>query len=89
MKAKRIWWKELEKELLVDHLVFLDESGVNLGMIRRYGRALAGKRLVDHSPLNKPKATTVLAAIRTDGVFAIRQRNTGSGPASGRHRHHG
>ena len=60
MKAKRIWWKELEKELLGDQ-----------------------------SPLNQPKATTVRAAIRTDGVFAIRQRNTGSGPASGRHRHHG
>lgn len=70
MKSKRIWWKGLEKKLPVDHLVFLDESGINLGMIRRYGRALAGKRLVDHSPLNKPKATTVLAAIRTDGVFA-------------------
>lgn len=70
MRAKRIRWKGLEKELPVDRLVFLDESGVNLGMVRRYGRALGGKRLVDHCPLNKPKATTVLAAIRTDGVFA-------------------
>lgn len=70
MKAKRIRWKGLEKTLPTDHLIFLDESGVNLGMVRRYGRALGGKRLVDHSPLNKPKAITVLAAIRTDGVFA-------------------
>ena len=70
MKAKRIRWKELEKRLPADHLVFLDESGINLGMIRRYGRALYGKRVVDHSPLNKPKTTTVVAAIRTNGVFA-------------------
>ena len=48
----------------------MDESGVNLGMVRRYGRTLGGERLVGHSPLNKPKATTVLAAISTDGVFA-------------------
>ena len=70
MKAKRIRWKELEKRLPADRLVFLDESGINLGMIRRYGRALCGKRVVDHSPLNKPKTTTVVAAIRTNGVFA-------------------
>ena len=70
MKAKRIRWKELEKTLPAEHLVFLDESGINIGMVRRYGRALGGKRVVDRSPLNKPRGTTVLAAIRTDGVFA-------------------
>ena len=70
MKAKCIRWKELKKRLSADHLVFWDESGINLGMIRRYGRALCGKRVVDHSPLNKPKTTTVVAAIRTNGVFA-------------------
>ena len=70
MKAKRIQWKELEKKLPAERLVFLDESGINLGMVRRYGRALGGKRVVDHSPLNKPKATTVLSAIRINGVFA-------------------
>ena len=70
MKAKRIQWKELEKRLPVDHLVFLDESGVNIGMMRRYGRGRGGKRVVDHSPLNKPKGTTVLSAIRTNGIFA-------------------
>ena len=70
MKAKRIRWKELEKTLLDKHLIFLDESGINIEMVRQYGRALGGKRVVDRSPLNKPRGTTVLAAIRADGVFA-------------------
>ena len=56
--------------LLIDHLVFLDESGVNLGMIRRYGRAVGGKRVVDHAPLTRPKATTLLSAIRVNKVIA-------------------
>ena len=70
MKVKRTHWKELEKSLPVQHLVFLDESGINIGMVRRYGRAMGGRRVVDSSPLSKPKGTTVISAIRTDGVFA-------------------
>ena len=90
MKAKCIRWKELKKRLSADHLVFWDESGINLGMIRRYGRALCGKRIVDHSPLNKSKTTTVVAAIRTNGVFAqtniwVIQRKRSSCNTSGKH----
>ena len=70
MKAKRMRWKEFEKKLPADRLVFLDESGVNIGMVRRYGRSRGGKRVVDRSPLNKPKGTTVLSAIRANGIFA-------------------
>lgn len=39
-------------------------------MVRRYGRALGGKRVVDHSPLNKPKNITLISAMSRDGVFA-------------------
>ena len=70
VKAKRTRWKEHEKVLPVDRLVFLDESGISIGMVRRYGRTLGGKQVVDRSPLNKPKGTTVISAIRLDGVFA-------------------
>ena len=70
MKAKRLHWKELRSNLPIDHLVFLDESGVNLGMIRRYGRAVGGKRVVDHAPLTRPRATTLLSAIRVNKVIA-------------------
>ena len=41
MQAKRAKWKGLNLKAEHDNLVFLDESGVNINMIRRYGRAMA------------------------------------------------
>lgn len=70
VKEKRRLWKEHETDLPIEDLIFLDESGVNLGMVRRYGRAIGGQRVVDHSPINKPQGTTLLSAIRADGVLA-------------------
>ena len=70
MKTKRIHWKELKPNLPIEPPVFLDESGVNLGLIRRCGRAIGGKRVIDHSPLTSPKGTTLLSAIRVNKVIA-------------------
>lgn len=52
---------------MTEHLVFLDESGVKTDLTRRYGRAVASKRVEDHTPLNTPKSTTVLSSIRLSG----------------------
>ena len=67
MQAKRIKWKELE--LAIEHwrLVFLDESGVNIGMTRRYGRAIGKARVHGSAPLNVPTSQTVLASVRLNG----------------------
>ena len=70
VKAKRLHWKEHMPNLPIDHLVFLDESGINLRMIRRYGRAIGGKRVVDHAPLTRPRGTTLLSAIQVNKVIA-------------------
>ena len=51
-------------------LVFLDESGVNTNLTRRYGRAFGKERATDRVPLNKPKNTTILSSMRTDGSVA-------------------
>ena len=51
-------------------LVFLDESGVNTNLTRRYGRAFGKERVTDSVPLNKPKNTTVLSSMRLDGSVA-------------------
>ena len=51
-------------------LVFLDESGVNTDMTRRYARAVGGNRSVDSAPLNKPKNTTILSSVRLNGETA-------------------
>jgi hypothetical protein len=51
-------------------LVFIDETGANTQMARRYGRAPRGQRLVDAVPHGHWKATTFVAALRADGLVA-------------------
>lgn len=40
-------------------------------MARRYRRGKGGQRVVDHTPLNTPKSTTILSSIRLDGELAF------------------
>lgn len=58
------------KEIPKEKLVFLDESGVNTNLVRRYGRSVGKTRVVDKAPFSTPRNTTVLSAIRLDGQFA-------------------
>ena len=71
VQEKRREWKETITPEMVEHLVFLDESGVNTDLTRLYGRALSSQRAVDHAPLNTPRTTTVLSSIRLDGEKAF------------------
>ena len=50
VKAAREAWAEMVKQCEVSKLVFLDESGVNTDLSRRYGRAIGGGRSVDRVP---------------------------------------
>jgi transposase len=50
--------------------VFLDETGLNTAMTRLYGRAPRGQRLVESVPAARWETTTLLSAIRRDGVVA-------------------
>ena len=66
-------WKEKQEshvELPVDKLVFLDESGVNIDVVRRYGRAKNKNRVNDYAPVNTPKKTTLVSSVRLDGTQA-------------------
>jgi len=49
--------------------VFLDESGAQSNMTRLYGRAPIGERCNDHTPHGHWKTTTLLSAIRLQGVI--------------------
>lgn len=71
MQEKRRQWNESVVNIDPEKLVFLDESGVNTDMTRRYGRSVGKKRVVDHAPLNKPKVTTILSSIRLGGTMAF------------------
>ena len=69
-REKRRNWKKHMSEKDINHLVFLDESGVNINMTRHYARAWKNRRAVDKTPLNTPCNTTVLSSIRLNGDCA-------------------
>lgn len=57
-------------ELPAAQLVFVDESGANTQMTRRYGRSPVGKRLVCAVPQEHYQMTTMIAAVRLQGAQA-------------------
>ena len=50
-----------------NHLVFLDESGVNTDMTRHYACSKKNERAVDSTPVNTPCNTTILSSVRLNG----------------------
>ena len=51
-------------------LIFLDETGCNLNLARRYGRAPKGVRLVDKSvPRNTPPNRSLVGAMSHEGLL--------------------
>lgn len=72
MQAKREQWRGFATKTQASHLVFLDESGVNMNVARPYGRGRGGQgRAVDHTPLNTPKSLTILSSILLDGEIGV------------------
>ena len=67
VKAKRNAWKASQPEMDIDKLVFLDESGINTGMTRLYGRNLSKERVVDYTPDVRFERTSILSSIRANG----------------------
>jgi transposase len=68
--AKRRDWEQSLPGVDVEKLVFLDESAVNTAMGRDCGRCPQGERLVDSVPAGLWQTSTLVAAIRLDGVVA-------------------
>jgi transposase len=52
-------------------LKVIDESGVNLAMTRRYGRAPKGERVVGTGPQNYGPTVTMLGALGAHGLQAV------------------
>ena len=63
--------RELIAPLDLEHLKVIDESGVNLAMTRRYGRAPRGERVVGAVPHNYGANVTMLAALSLQGIEAV------------------
>ena len=73
MKGLRAAFAMRVSEELADilpRLKFLDESGVNLGMTRLYGRAAPGERVVEATPGTSGPHYTVVATLGVNGVQA-------------------
>jgi transposase len=70
VKRKRSKFQKEVADLEVKHFKFLDESSVNIDMIRLYGRAAPDERVVDSAPQPSGPQTTTLAVIGWTGITA-------------------
>ena len=70
MRQKRAGFARRLKRTGVGRFVFLDESGVRVGMKRTHGRSASGFRITDHASAGRWETHTVTAAIRISGVAA-------------------
>ena len=70
MEAREAWF-EGQLDLDPERVVFIDETAAATNMERRYGRAPRGERCRIAVPHGHYKTTTVTAALRASGPFAI------------------
>ncbi len=62
------YWNQI-KDIKVEDLVFLDETGVNLAMISLYARATKGQRAYGTKPVKKGKNVSILGAMSLNEGF--------------------
>lgn len=70
MQEKRKKFKEEQPGLDVSKLKFLDETSVNAGMTRLYGRAPTNERVNDYVPDVRFERTSIIATLSLTGVDA-------------------
>jgi transposase len=68
--ARRRIWQAARPFVDPAKLVFIDETGASTKMTRLYGRAPRGRRLFAKAPFGHWKTTTLVAALRKDGLGA-------------------
>jgi len=52
----------------LENLVFVDETGSNLAMTRRYARSRRGSRAYDHAPYQRGQNLTLIGAMALRGL---------------------
>ena len=78
---KRSAWKQHQKEIDPEHVVFIDETWAKTNMTRTYGRSPKGTRVTERVPSGRWETTTFVGALRADGFVAPL---TADGPIHGR-----
>jgi transposase len=69
-RRKREEFVERIRTIPPEHLIFLDESGVDLSMTRSYARCVGGRRIHESTPGGHWKILTILGAMRLGGIKA-------------------
>jgi transposase len=69
-ESRRRIWHRIVHNLDARRLVFIDESGANITLARRYGRAPRGERAHGTAPRNYGHNLTLVAALSLEGVDA-------------------
>ena len=70
MAAHRRLWRTWQRHMDPARFVFLDETGASTKMVRGYGWAPRGERLVDAAPHGHWRTATFVAGLRGAGLVA-------------------
>lgn len=68
-RLRRIFLRKI-RPIPLRKRVFVDESGAKTDLMRGYGRAPPGERVVDRVPQENWKVLTMLGALRLEGMLA-------------------
>lgn len=61
------YWQEIG-QVNIENLVFVDETGSNLSMTRRYARSRRGSRAYNHAPYGRGQNVTLIGAMALRGL---------------------
>lgn len=64
------YWEQVQ-EIDLNNLVFIDEMGVLLGLMRTHARAAPGERAYDFKPFYRGSKVSVIGAISVSKVLAV------------------
>jgi transposase len=68
---KRAWYWRKVKELCHRRLRFIDETGINVSLTRRYGRSMRGERISEAVPKNYRQQQSIISSMGIDGAAAM------------------
>ena len=68
-KLRLDFWPKI-RDVPVEDLIFLDEAGVNLALVRLYARARRGQRAYGTRPQKRGKNVSMIGAIALKGIVA-------------------
>ncbi len=71
MQEKRAEFRDEIAGLDVRDLVFVDESGIDTHMVRRYARAARGERARGSLPFGSYKRLTILGGLAAEGLLGV------------------